>query len=93
MAEITIRSVMAERAEREETTWSGTLELTGTLDDRLNQIFRAFNRVDYGDGERLEALGYRLPSLSVGDEVTIDGATFRVEPVGFERIDSRANLG
>ena len=91
MAEITIRSVWAERAERDETTWTGSVDLDrpqGTsTEDALEQIFRLFNRVDFADGERLEALGYRLPSLSEGDEVTLDGETWEVSILGFRRVD------
>jgi hypothetical protein len=50
----------------------------------LEGIFRFFNRVEPGDGERLEALGYDLPSLSTGDLVTVGGKRWRVASVGFE---------
>ena len=38
-------------------------------------IFRFFNRVDAADAERLRAIGYRLPSLSVGDIISYTGKT------------------
>lgn len=52
----------------------------------LEGIFRFFNRVTEDDGERLERLGYLMPSLSVDDLVTMNGETFRVAPVGFEQV-------
>lgn len=55
----------------------------GNANERL---FRLFNRVDEGDAARLEAWGYRLPSLSVGDSVGYGGRAFRVEPVGFAEV-------
>lgn len=60
-------------------TWEGDLD----QDMNLEEIFRFFNRVEYGDGERLDEIGYDLPSLSVGDYVTKNGKRYRVEPVGF----------
>jgi hypothetical protein len=56
---------------------------------QVNEIlFRFFNRVDEGDGERLEQLGYRLPSLSVGDVVAWGGRRYLVEVVGFVEVDA-----
>lgn len=64
-------------------TWTG--EIPGTFEDgSLDVIFRLFNRVEEGDAERLEAWGYTLPSLSVGDRVTVAGQRFVVMPIGFE---------
>lgn len=58
--------------------------------DLLNKIFRNFNRVDQLDCDRLERIGYDLPSLSVGDNITFvegdDYAVYRVESVGFKEI-------
>ena len=58
------------------------------LDDEevLNRIFRALNRVDDGDHERMAAIGYLLPSLSVGDLVSFQGTTWRVDSVGFTKL-------
>lgn len=65
-------------------TWEGDVARMS-----LEEIFRFFNRVEFADGERLEEIGYDLPSLSVGDIVTIDGdEQWRVAPVGFERVDA-----
>lgn len=92
--EITIRSTWAERAEREVTTWTGEVELReGSTDDQLEQIFRAFNRVTPVDSDRMAAQGYELPSLSEGDQVTLDGVTYEVGIVGFRRVDTGAYLG
>ena len=62
--------------------WSGYIPEV----ENLEEIFRFFNRVEYGDGERLEEIGYDLPSLSVGDIVTWNGKRRRVEPVGWVEI-------
>jgi hypothetical protein len=50
------------------------------------RVFRLFNRVDDEDNERLEAWGYRLPSLSVGDVIEYDGQAWKVDDFGFQRI-------
>lgn len=67
----------------------GPVIVTGgeKADAEINErIFRFFNRVDSLDEEKLEAVGYRLPSLSVGDIVTWGGKAFRVEGHGFSCI-------
>lgn len=70
-------------------TWEGDLDLDGlTVREALAGVFRAFNRVDDADCERLLALGYDLPSLSVGDTVTVDGVRWRRAVVGWERVDA-----
>jgi hypothetical protein len=65
-------------------TWQGTIG--GEDEPDLELIFRAFNRVDEGDAERLEAIGYRLPSLSVGDIVGTGDKWFRCESAGWSEI-------
>jgi hypothetical protein len=70
--------------ERRMEVWEGDLD----QDMNLEEIFRFFNRVDYDDGERLERLGYLMPSLSVDDLVTKNGKTYRVEPVGFVEVSA-----
>jgi hypothetical protein len=55
-----------------------------------NALFRFFNRVDEEDGDRLEAIGYRLPSLSVGDLLHWGSKTWRVAGSGFEQITDSA---
>lgn len=60
--------------EREAFTWEGDVEISDEYQDApgyevCERLFRVFNRVDEGDGPRLEAMGYRLPSMSVGDLV------------------------
>lgn len=67
--------------------WSGDVPLQPS--PGLNEeLFRFFNRVDEADADRLDAIGYRLPSLSVGDTVSYDGRTFRVEGLGFAEVPS-----
>ena len=60
---------------------SGHQESTG--EQICERIFRLLNRVDEGDHERMAALGYVLPSLSVGDFVSFGGTTYRCDSVGF----------
>jgi hypothetical protein len=55
-------------------------------EDVLEDIFRAFNRVTSEDCERLDAIGYKLPSLSVGDTVILDQKVYEVKNLGFEEI-------
>jgi hypothetical protein len=56
------------------------------------RLFRFFNRVDQVDCDRLEDLGYTLPSMSVGDVVAyvfrpaLGPAAFRVADMGFKRL-------
>jgi hypothetical protein len=56
--------------------------------DVLEYVFRYFNRVERGDGAKLEAIGYVLPSLSVNDEVEIDGRVWRCAPLGWIEVTS-----
>lgn len=74
-----------------ETSWTGDAPVI-YLDDeqRLESIFRLFNRVDRGDAERLERMGYNLPSLSVGDVVEIGDRRWEVAGMGFEELESRS---
>lgn len=65
-----------------EPVWSGELDDLRDLED----AFRYFNRVDEADCERLERIGYKLPSLSVGDIVTVDGNHHVVASMGFAPI-------
>jgi len=75
-------------------TWTGDAAIRDHENEYrvLERIFAAFNRVDDDDVVRLERIGYRLPSLSVGDRVTFvsgsrrDGRTYVVENVGFSEI-------
>jgi hypothetical protein len=59
----------------------------GTVNE---QLFRFFNRVDEPDVDRLEALGFDLPSLSVGDLLHWGSKTWRVAGAGFEQITDSA---
>lgn len=75
---------MREREPYETTTWEGEVEDGTTLEG----IFRAFNRVEEADAERLARLAYRLPSLSVGDTVTLldTGKAYEVASMGFTEV-------
>lgn len=82
------------------TTWRGECPVghSGHNLETLERIYRFFNRVDEGDHEAMEAVGYTMPSLSMGDFVTLhlheNGPkgpverpfTWRVASVGFEEV-------
>ena len=71
--------------------WEGESATDVDLDG-MEALFREFNRVDEGDNERLEALGYDLPSLSSGDFVCVnDGedAWWLCANVGWQRVTPR----
>jgi hypothetical protein len=51
----------------------------------LDWLFREFNRVD--DNELISILGITTPSLSVGDEVEIDGRKYSCAGIGWERVN------
>jgi hypothetical protein len=63
-------------------TWEGTVAT-----DDLEEIFRFFNRVEEGDGERLAEIGFDLPSMSSGDVVTFldTGEQWICKPMGWEK--------
>lgn len=64
-----------------------------TVEQINERIFRLFNRIDPGDDARLTALGYFLPSLSVGDFVTwgYPPITYAVAPIGFQTVTGNEN--
>lgn len=76
-----IESKMAESMDALVTTWEGKCSTTN-----LDTLFRTFNRVDDEDYDRLDRIGYKLPSLSVGDLITVDGVTSRVDSLGFTKV-------
>lgn len=67
-----------ERVPYPTTVWVGEVESAD-----LEDIFREFNRVTEADCERLEEIGYALPSLSVGDTVEVEGKTWLCAGVGW----------
>lgn len=71
--------------------WEGSVDLDvtskATSEQKLNRLFRLFNVVDEDDVRRLEAIGYRQPSLSTGDAIELDGERWQVAPVGFAKFD------
>lgn len=65
-------------------TWEGRVELSGeTPEQQLEDAWRVFNRVEAGDHERLEEVGFVQPSMSMGDEIVLNGTTYIVATVGF----------
>lgn len=62
--------------------WSGDVDVANPDD-----AWRFFNRIDRADSQRLAGVGYTLPSLSVGDLLTIDGTTYLCRPLGFSEAD------
>jgi hypothetical protein len=78
------------------TTWRGELSLSpANPEDALEIVYRFLNRVDEGDHERMAEVGYTLPSLSMGDFVTLHlpdyPRTWRVASVGFEPVTGNAD--
>jgi hypothetical protein len=75
--------------------WEGVVELEAEGEARLDEVFRLFSRVDLDHIDRLKALDYGLPSISVGDHVALahgqhprwDGEWLR-ELTGWRRADS-----
>lgn len=67
-------------------TWTGDAPISRfqPTDDKLDEIFRFFNRVDEGDHERMAACGYELPSLSVGDKILLADQWYEVASLGFK---------
>ena len=70
--------------------WEGSLDLElgndANTEQKLDRLFRLFNRVTDEDAERLEKIGFRQPSMSVGDVVEVDGQRYEVAPIGFKRV-------
>jgi hypothetical protein len=69
-------------------SWSGEIpDPTGEAAHwPLEYIFRWFNRVDKDDEKRMRAVGYDLPSLSVGDVVTLDSVRWQCDVWGFTEL-------
>jgi hypothetical protein len=84
---ITIHSKMAEMFGDPITEWTGPINVVSIdVNEQLEHIFRQFNRVDEADCDRLEALDYKLPSLSSGDIVTIGGKKYLCASFGWEEV-------
>lgn len=98
--QVEIFSLMAAVSGCENVTWKGDVPdldklkmLDYPIDDaRLDFCFRCFNRVNEADGERLETMGYRLPSLSVGDYIAFDGKCWQVRGLGFKLVTHDADI-
>jgi hypothetical protein len=86
---ITIESTNARETEEHIPSWSGLVNFSSEdLGTILEETFRRFNRVSQEDVDYLDAIGYELPSLSVGDMVTVRTAregllTYIVCPAGY----------
>ena len=88
------------------TTWSGDVELSRSrsAEENLEIVYRLFNRVDEGDHAKMAALGYMLPSLSMGDFVTLhldamgpkgpitEPRTWQVASVGFTEVTGNRSM-
>jgi hypothetical protein len=91
---VQIFSMMAAIAGDRDVVWAGdvTLDSEPLMGDEVSEsamlelLYRFFNRVDPGDGLKLESVGYRLPSLSVGDYIAFGGKCWQVEGVGFTQV-------
>jgi hypothetical protein len=84
---VTVVSMMAAAHGSDEIVWVGEVPegYSGHEAETNERLFRYFNRVDGDDERRLAEIGYRLPSLSVGDYLHWQGVTWRVEGSGFSR--------
>lgn len=84
---ITVYSHFADFGD-ESPVWSGEVEIPmgADRDAFLDNVYRFFNRVDDADNERLDDIGYNLPSLSSGDTVMFDGKVFYCAPVGWQQV-------
>jgi hypothetical protein len=101
--QITIYSAMADHPEyrigQMETPgmvgpeWTGEYEgqtVNGTpAAGVLEAIFRHFNRVTDEDAKRLARMDYKLPSLSVGDIVSMEGTHYLVCGSGFKAVSQQ----
>lgn len=92
MMKITIWSHWAGAFGAPDASWTGDVPFSETTSTEamLEEVFRYFNRVEEGDNARLEEIGYRLPSLSVGDRVILhrenDEETWEVVSIGFRHL-------
>lgn len=93
-----IHSHWPTEAEPDGRTWEGEIPDGPTIEGvdapydvdahaKLEYVFRFFNRVDDGDHERMAAVGYYLPSLSMDDVVTLDGERWRCAALGWEKAE------
>ncbi len=71
---------------------SATFDFPTYIDEAWQLCATAFDNTNKYEGEMWEIIQYFLPAdrthtaLSVGDEVTVDGETFRCAPVGWESL-------
>jgi hypothetical protein len=85
---VEIVSIQAAIHGRPSITWHGDVPVgfSGHIGQTNEALFRFFNRVDEADNDKLAAVGYFLPSLSVGDLLHWGSKTWRVAGAGFEAI-------
>jgi hypothetical protein len=86
--DLTIISMMAAAAGRNNCYWRGDCEINADKQHREvnNEIFRMFNRVDEEDVAYLEKIGYDLPSLSIGDVIVYEEKAYIVKTTGFKEV-------
>lgn len=66
--------------------WAGVIELSdpkATEYEKLEEIFRYFNRLDDEDAARLRDINFTQPSLSAGDRVVLNGHAYQCDVTGF----------
>lgn len=89
--QISVFSIIAATAGLECPVFIGELD-DELFDDELvdealaERVIRLLNRCGQADLDRLERIGYQLPSLSVGDYFTVQGVTWQVATFGVERV-------
>lgn len=86
--DITIFSTMSGKQ------WKGEVEpqwiIAPDAEGEMERIFRLFNRVEQEDCDRLEGIGYDLPSLSSGDFVQdYNGQWWLCASVGWQKVTAR----
>lgn len=74
--------------------WKGEVEpqwiIAPDAESEMERIFCLFNRVEQEDCERLESIGYELPSLSSGDFVEdYNGQWWLCANVGWVKVTAR----
>jgi hypothetical protein len=69
--------------------WTGDAPISRfqSTEEKLDAIFRFFNRVHEADHQRMAEVGYLLPSLSVGDRIELADGWYEVASLGFQRCD------
>jgi hypothetical protein len=69
--------------------WEGEVDVPShySVPECLEFLFRFFNRASDEDNDRLEKIGFKQPSMSVGDMITLEGVqNYKVINTGFKLV-------